>query len=155
MIKVAKEDRSLILRRGRQTIRRVTARLPKVFKIPEPVRNCQRRVKKGSGLSFRRGWRTGIPESCENERICRAWHFGAVRYVVVIFAKQRIQVLPEALRISIQPETTFHKTGRRGLDCCLALDVLAENSKLAEYLERVPSEIKTLLKKHRSWKNAS
>src|SRR5580658_9599478 len=57
MIKVAKEDRSLILRRGRQTIRRVTARLPKVFKIPEPLRNCQRRVKKGSGLSFRRGER--------------------------------------------------------------------------------------------------
>src|ERR1700691_6806595 len=44
MIKVAKEDRSLILRRGRQTIRRATTRLPKVFKIPEPVRNCQRRV---------------------------------------------------------------------------------------------------------------
>jgi hypothetical protein len=28
-----KEDRSLIPRRGRQTIRRATARLPKVFKI--------------------------------------------------------------------------------------------------------------------------
>lgn len=54
----------------------------------------------------------------------------------VIFPKQRNQVLPEVLRISIQPKTTFHKTGRRGLDCCLALDVLAQNSKLAEYLEK-------------------
>ncbi len=32
--KIAKEDRSLIPRRGRQTIRRATARLPKALKIP-------------------------------------------------------------------------------------------------------------------------
>src|SRR5271156_6552632 len=48
-LNISKEDRSLILRRGRQTIRRATARLPKVFKIPEPARNCQRRVNEGHG----------------------------------------------------------------------------------------------------------
>src|ERR1700730_16417898 len=49
-IENSKEDRSLILRRGRQTIRRATARLPKVFKIPEPARDCQRRVNKGTNI---------------------------------------------------------------------------------------------------------
>ena len=49
-----------------------------------------------------------------------------MRPVVVLFAKQRTQILPEDLRISIQPKTTFHKTGRRGLDCCRALDVLGK-----------------------------
>jgi hypothetical protein len=33
-IEYYKEDRSLIPRRGRQTIRRATARLPKALKIP-------------------------------------------------------------------------------------------------------------------------
>jgi hypothetical protein len=51
-----------------------------------------------------------------------------VRYAAVIFAKQRNQVLPEVLRISIQPKTTFHKTGGRGLDLlsrsgCFALGI--------------------------------
>ena len=44
-----------------------------------------------------------------------------------------MQVLPEILRASIQPKATFHKTGRRGLDCCIALDILAEISKVAHY----------------------
>src|SRR5205807_5580636 len=55
-----KEDRSLIRRRGRQTIRRATARFPKVCKIQEPAKKCQRRVDKLSNtirtfvLIFRR-----------------------------------------------------------------------------------------------------
>jgi hypothetical protein len=53
--------------------------------------------------------------------------------VVVLFAKQRTQALPKVLRFSIQPKTTFHKTGRRGLDCSRALDFLAENFKVAHY----------------------
>jgi len=67
------------------------------------------------------------------ERISRAWHFDTMRPVVVLFAKQRNQVLPEILRVSIQPKTTFHKTGRRGLDCCVTLDILAEVFKVAHY----------------------
>src|SRR5580700_9004452 len=50
-LNITKEDRSLILRRGRQTIRRATARLPKVFKIPQPARNCQRRVNEGNVIA--------------------------------------------------------------------------------------------------------
>jgi hypothetical protein len=56
-IENSKEDRSLILRRGRQTIRRATARLPKALKIPEPARNCQRRVKKRRVSVNERGYR--------------------------------------------------------------------------------------------------
>jgi hypothetical protein len=77
------------------------------------------------------GVRLGNSYVCE--RICRVWYFGTMRPVVVLFAKQRTQVLPEVLRISIQPKNTFHKTGRRGLDCCLALDILDQNYKVAHY----------------------
>jgi hypothetical protein len=56
-----------------------------------------------------------------------------MRPLVVLFAKQRNQVLREILRVSIQPKTTFHKTGRRCLDCCITLDILAEIFKVAHY----------------------
>ena len=57
------------------------------------------------------------------ERLHRAWRFCSMRPVVAIISKQRTQVLSGALRVSIRPETIFHKTGRRCLDCCFALDV--------------------------------
>ncbi len=70
------------------------------------------------------------------ERLHRGWRFGTMRPVVVLVSKQRTQVLSGAVRVSIQPEATFHKTGRRGLDCCLALDILAKrNPKVAHYPE--------------------
>ena len=47
-------------------------------------------------------------------------------FVVALVSEQRNQVLSGALRISIRPETIFHKTGWRCLDCCLALDVEAQ-----------------------------
>jgi hypothetical protein len=43
--------------------------------------------------------------------------------VVALVSKQRTQVLSGALRVSIWPETIFHKTGRRFRDRFLALDV--------------------------------
>jgi hypothetical protein len=53
--------------------------------------------------------------------------------VVVLFAKQRTQALPEVLRFSIQPKNTFHKTGGLRLDSCRVLDFLADNFKVAHY----------------------
>ena len=55
-----------------------------------------------------------------------------MRPMVVLFAKHGNQALPETLRVSIQLKTTFHKTRRRDLDCCVALDILAEIFKVAQ-----------------------
>jgi hypothetical protein len=98
-IENSKEDRSLILRRGRQTIRRATARLPKALKIPEPARNCQRRVKSAinelrehhgtaalSVLSVHTLRHSGKPcllEDCVTDAQDRAVHKGCYRTALI------------------------------------------------------------------------
>jgi hypothetical protein len=105
-----------------QRRRGVTDRLWDAGDLGKPVR--VRREGRKSGIRF------GSSYGCE--RLHRAWPFCTMRLVVALVSRQRNQVLSGTLRVSNRPEAIFHKTGRRCLDCCLALDVLAEgNSKVA------------------------
>src|SRR5271170_1622276 len=64
-----------------------------------------------------------VLEVNSRERVHRVWRLCGMGPVVALVSKQRTQVLWAALRVSIQPETIFHKTGRGFLDWFLALDV--------------------------------